>query len=74
MRKRARHAESELEALTKQRNAVDRAMFDPASAEPALAKLTMSELMMRRAEIETQITVAEVAWLEASEALESITA
>ena len=74
LRKRARHAESELEALTKQRNAVDRAMFDPASAEPALAKLTMSELMMRRAEIETQITVAEVAWLEASEALESITA
>ncbi len=74
LRKRARHAEAELEKLTRQRNAVDRAMFDPASADPALAKLTMSELMMRRAEIETQIEGAEVAWLEASEALEAITA
>ncbi len=74
LRKRARRAEAALEELTTQRGAIDRAMFDPASAEPALAKLTMTELMKRRAEIESQIEVAEVAWLEASEALEAITA
>ncbi|MEY4721108.1 MAG: hypothetical protein RIQ46_833 [Pseudomonadota bacterium] len=72
LRKRARSAEAELERLTAQRNAVDRAMFDPASAEAALAKLTMTELMKRRATLETQIEAAESAWMEASEALETL--
>jgi ATP-binding cassette, subfamily F, member 3 len=74
LRKRARTAEAELETLTVQRNAIDRAMFDPVSAEPALAKLTMTDLMKRRAEIEARINLAEAAWLEASEALEAIMA
>ncbi|MFC3174621.1 ATP-binding cassette domain-containing protein [Novosphingobium bradum] len=74
LRKRAKSAEAELERLTGQRNAIDRAMFDPKSAEPALAKLTMTELMKRRAEIETRIGEAEAAWIEASEALEVFTA
>ena len=47
-------------------------MFDPRTAEASLAKLTMTELMKRRAEIETRIEAAEAAWLEASEALEAI--
>jgi ATP-binding cassette, subfamily F, member 3 len=71
LRKRARSAEAELERLTAQRSAVDRAMFDPASADAALAKLTMTDLMKRRAALEAQIEAAEAAWLEASEALES---
>lgn len=71
LRKRARSAEAELEKLTAQRSAVDRAMFDPASADAALAKLTMTDLMKRRATLEAQIEAAEAAWLEASEALES---
>ena len=74
MRKRARAAEAELEKLTSARNAIDQAMFDPAAAQPALAKLTMTDLMKRRADIEKQIENAEAAWLEASEALEAITA
>ena len=74
LRKAARHAESELEKLTTQRSAVDGAMFDPASASGALAKLTMTELMKRRAEIEARIEQAEAAWLAANEALESIAA
>ena len=49
-------------------------MFDPASASGALAKLTMTELMKRRAEIEARIEQAEAAWLAANEALESIAA
>ena len=60
--------------LTQQLKAVDQAMFDPKSAEAAFAKLTMSELMKRRAEIETSLEAAEAAWLEASEALEMFAA
>ena len=74
LRKRARKAEAELERLTAERSAIDQAMFDPTSAAPALAKLTMTELMKRRAVIETQIEAAEAAWLEASEAFEAIVA
>ena len=71
LRKRARSAEAELERLTAERSAIDQAMFDPKGAAPALAKLTMTELMKRRADLETRIAAAELAWLEASEALET---
>jgi len=74
LRKRARAAEAELEKLQGMRSAVDHAMFDPSKAAPALAKLTMTELMKRRSELETQIESAELLWLEANEALETITA
>ncbi len=73
LRKRARAAETEMEKLTVQRNAIDQVIFNPASAEPALAKLTMTDLMKRRAEIEARIEKAEAIWLEASEALEAST-
>ena len=65
---------SEAARLNEQRSAVDRAMFDPAAAEASLAKLTMTELMKRRAELEERIEAAETAWLAASEALEEIAA
>ncbi len=74
LRKRVRSAEAELEKLTAQRSAIDQAMFDPASAEPALAKLTMTDLMKRRADLEARIDTAEAAWLEASETLEGAAA
>ncbi len=74
LRKAARAAEAELERLTGERSAIDQAMFDPAKATPALAKLTMTELMKRRADLETRIEAAELAWLEASEAFEAIVA
>jgi ATP-binding cassette subfamily F protein 3 len=62
---------AKLEAL---RTAIDRAMFDPAGAEASLAKLTMTELMKRRADVERKIKAAEAQWLEASEALEQLAA
>ena len=71
LRKTAKAAEEELAALTAQRSAVDRAMFDPGSADGALKKLTMTELMKRRAELEVQAAAAEARWIEASEALEA---
>ena len=74
LRRRSREAELDLEKLTAQRNAIDQAMFDPGSAATSLAKLTITELMKRRADLETRIGLAEAAWLEASEALEAIPA
>ncbi len=69
--KRAKAAEAALDRLTKERSAIDAAMFDPASAAPALAALTIGDLMQRRAALENQIAAAEEAWLEASEAAEA---
>lgn len=63
-------AEKEMAALTASRSRIDRAMFDPASAEPPERDLTMTELMKRRAEIETSLEATEARWLEVSQALE----
>ena len=70
LRKEAKAAESELARLTAERGAVDQAMFEPSTAAPKLAKLTMGELMKRRAELNEAIEVAELRWLEVSESLE----
>ncbi len=74
LRAEARRAETQLETLTERRSAIDQAMFAPSGADGPLAKLTMTELMKRRAETETAIAAAELVWLEASEALEHATA
>ncbi len=70
-RKKAQAAEAEIARLTAERSDVERAMFDPASAPPALARLTMTEIMKRRADLTTRIELAEAEWLEFSEALET---
>ncbi|MET0308094.1 MAG: ribosomal protection-like ABC-F family protein [Sphingomonas sp.] len=74
LRKRAKEAEAALAKLTEQRSAVDRAMFDPSTADASLARLSMSDLMKHRAELEAKIQAAEATWMEANEALESIAA
>jgi ATP-binding cassette subfamily F protein 3 len=74
LRKRAREAEAELARLTEQRSAIDRAMFDPSSADAELARLTMGELMKKRGAVETRIAAIEAVWIEASEELERIAA
>ena len=70
VRIRAKQAEAELERLTASLSKVDLAMFDPATATADLAKLTMTDLMKHRAEVQQAIAAAELAWLDASEALE----
>jgi ATP-binding cassette subfamily F protein 3 len=70
-RKRIRDLEADIANLTTDRNAIDRAMFDPKTAEPRFAKLAMSDLMKRRADLQAQIESAEAIWLEATEALET---
>jgi len=74
LRKAAKAAETELAKLTEQRSAIDRAMFDPKSAAAEFAKLTMTDLMKRRAEVEAKIDAAEAVWMEASEKLEQVAA
>jgi ATP-binding cassette subfamily F protein 3 len=64
-------AEKEMEALTDQRSRIERAMFDPSSAGPAERDCTMSDLMVRRGEVEKKLAAAEASWLEATEALEA---
>ncbi len=70
-RKTIRDTEAEIATLTTDRNAIDRAMFDPKTAEPRFAKLAMSDLMKRRADVQAQIETLEARWLEATEALET---
>ncbi|NML05703.1 ABC-F family ATP-binding cassette domain-containing protein [Sphingomonas sp. G-3-2-10] len=74
LRKAAKEAETQLAKLNEQRSALERAMFDPASADPSLTKLSMSDLMKRRGELGTKIEAAELVWMEASEALEALAA
>ena len=71
LRARARKAEQEMAKLTDQRSAIDRAMFDPDSAEAPYKGQAMTDLMKTRGEIEKKLDGAEAAWLEASEALET---
>ena len=68
-RKAASTAEATLAKLTERRSAIERAMFDPSSAEGGDAKLSMTDLMKLRAEVSEKIDAAEALWLEASEAI-----
>ncbi|MDP3674561.1 MAG: ABC-F family ATP-binding cassette domain-containing protein [Novosphingobium sp.] len=60
-------AEAAIAKLQAQVSGIDRAMFDPASAEPALRNLTMGELATRRSALERELESAEVRWLDSSE-------
>jgi ATP-binding cassette subfamily F protein 3 len=70
----AAEAEATSARLTALCSALDRAMFDPASAEPDLASLPMSELSRRRAKLAADLEEAEARWLEVSEQLEQLAA
>jgi ATP-binding cassette subfamily F protein 3 len=57
--------------LTDQRTAIDRAMFDPDSAEVPYKDKPMTDLMKTRGELEKKLGAVEAEWLAASEALET---
>lgn len=69
LRQRAKAAESDLAKLTEQRDAVDRALADPAKATQSVG-----DLMKRRNELNAAVEAAEAAWMEATEALETMAA
>jgi ATP-binding cassette, subfamily F, member 3 len=74
LRQAAAEAEAVSVQLMAQCSAIDRAMFDPASANPELTSLPMSELSRRRARIAAELEAAEARWLEVSEQLEKAAA
>ncbi|MFS0772839.1 ABC-F family ATP-binding cassette domain-containing protein [Sphingomonas sp. 1P08PE] len=71
LRRTIRDLEADTARLTTERNAIDRAMFDPASAEPRFSRLSMGDLGKRRAEVQAKIEAVEAEWLETSEQLET---
>jgi ATP-binding cassette subfamily F protein 3 len=74
LRRRVKDMEGDLARLTARRSGIERAMFDPTTADAALSKLTMTDLMKARAEVEGKIATLEAEWLDATETLESLAA
>jgi ATP-binding cassette subfamily F protein 3 len=74
LKQAATEAESESARLAARCSAIDRAMFDPSNADPALAALPMSELTRQRARLAAELVEAEARWLAASEQLEQLAA
>jgi ATP-binding cassette, subfamily F, member 3 len=71
LRKAVRDAEADMAKLSAVRSDIDRAMFDPKTADPEHASLTMGELSQRRAKLNEALETAEARWMAASEALEA---
>ncbi|MGE4324232.1 MAG: ABC transporter ATP-binding protein, partial [Sphingobium sp.] len=63
-------AEKDMAALAAERSRIDQALFDPKAAAGAEAKMTTSELMVKRAAVEKKLEAAEEIWMEAGAALE----
>jgi len=64
-------AEKEMAALIAERKRIDAVLFDPKAATGAEAKMTTSELMVKRAAVEKKLEAAEEVWMEAGAALEA---
>jgi ATP-binding cassette subfamily F protein 3 len=64
-------AEREMTALATERGRIDAALSDPKSATGVEAKMTNSQLMVKRAELEKKLGAAEEIWMEAGAALEA---
>ena len=71
LRKAVSDAEADLAQLEVVRSAIDRALFDPKTANLEHASMTMSELMQRRARLTDAMAEAEARWVAAAEALET---
>ncbi|WP_375197230.1 ABC-F family ATP-binding cassette domain-containing protein [Sphingobium sp.] len=65
-------AEKEMATLSAERSRIDQALFDPKSATGAEAKMTMTQLMVKRSEVERKLEAAEEVWMEASAVLEAL--
>jgi ATP-binding cassette subfamily F protein 3 len=73
-RQAVQEAEKTIARLQEQAAAIDRAMFEPASAKAELAGLTMGALAQRRASVTKELEAAELRWIEASERIETAAA
>ncbi|NML09752.1 ABC-F family ATP-binding cassette domain-containing protein [Sphingobium sp. AR-3-1] len=64
-------AEREMTTLIAERKRIDAVLSDPKAATGAEAKMTTSQLMVKRAEVEKKLETAEEIWMEAGAALEA---
>ena len=71
LQKKAHEAEALVAKLTKQLNAVDRAIADPSTAEAWLSRMNPAELAKQRAQIGKKLDTAEAVWFQVSESLET---
>ncbi|AOH83957.1 glycosyl transferase family 1 [Sphingomonas panacis] len=74
LRKRAHEAEALVAKLTRQRDAIDRAIADPSVAEPWLARMNPHARLKEHATVSKKLEAAEAVWFEISESLEGIAA
>jgi len=74
LRKRAHEAEALVAKLTRQRDAIDRAIADPSVAEPWLARMNPHARAKEHATVSKKLEAAEAVWFEISESLEEIAA
>ena len=74
LKKAVAEAEAMSARLAAECSALELAMFDPASSSSEFAKLPLSELSRRRAEVQSKLKAAEAEWLEANEQLERLAA
>ncbi|ACV74556.1 MAG: ABC-F family ATP-binding cassette domain-containing protein [Zymomonas mobilis] len=70
LRDEIKKLEGEISKLTSRRSEIDQALFDPDQASPKDKKLTVTQLMKSRADIEDELNKKEAIWLEKSEMLE----
>ncbi|CDO38231.1 ABC-F family ATP-binding cassette domain-containing protein [Novosphingobium sp. KN65.2] len=71
-RRKVSEAETRMSRLQKQLDELDNALVDPAKAKGELARLGIGEIGKRRTATAEELEEAEMAWLEASETLESV--
>ena len=71
LKKKQTEAETAVNKLQAELAQIDRAMFEPSSATPALAKLSMSDLSQRRGLLARELEQAEETWMLAGEKLET---
>ena len=70
LRKSVTAADKQMKVLGAELSAIDRAMFDPATAEAKHVDLSMTDLMKLRAEIQDKLDKAEALWMESTDRLE----
>ena len=70
LRKSVTAADKQMKVLGAELSAIDRAMFDPATAEAKHVDLLMTDLMKLRAEIQDKLDKAEALWMESTDRLE----
>ena len=70
LRKSVTAADKQMKVLGAELSAIDRAMFDPATAEAKHADLSISDLMKLRAEIQDKLDKAEALWMKSTDRLE----